>query len=293
MASIYDNGGMIGSTLNFGSTDRYILSTSTELDTPVYVGGMVIDSSGGTSPYSAAFLLSGGISSTPSTGDLVVVCFGTSYASVDAVLNVTHYGGSYAGSSYTKLVDAYANGTYDSQLYVGYSFMGSSVATGVTFPNESFTFSSDLLVTIHVWRNINPTQPIDALATPNIRTTSGVPLFYGITTITDKSVILSVSYSSHNGDDSSYSPASLSDNFIQTRGKNAYDNTIGMSSYPKITAGYTVPQAYTWSEVDSASFTNISASVALRPSSTTTTIYGNYKNSGIWSLGSVLDLLKV
>lgn len=289
MSNIFDNGGMIGTAMNFSSTDRYIVGTNVVVDTPEYVGGMVINTTGGTGSFSVSFSLTGGIASVPSTGDLVIICFGTTYPTTDLDLNITQWGGSYSGVSYTELIDGFANSTYDSQVYIGYAFMGPSVATGITFPNKSFTSSTDLLATIHVWRNIDTTQPIDAIATTNIRTSSGVPLFYGITTVTDKAVIISASYSSHSGGASAYYPATLSYNFIQGGGLASYDNTIGMSSYLMTTAGYTIPQPYTWTETDSTSYSNISASVALRPTSTTTIVYGNYKNSGIWSLDSVLD----
>jgi len=278
MGNIFLNGGMIGVSMDFNSTEQYIIGS--ELATLTYVGSQVSTRAGTTSSTNVLFSLTGGSDSTPQAGDLVVVLFATA-STTNRDMNIRHNAtGTFANANYSEIADLYADDTTDTNLYVGYSFMGATPATGITMPNGTFSNTDGGGVIIHVWRNVDTTTPMDADAVPATFTNTGIPNPPSITTVTDGAIILVCGASGHTVATSSFTASELS-NFRSGSSSDNYDNTLAMGSYVKTTAGTFDPAAFTPSYTNNIAYSAAAVTLALRPASTIQ--YGNYKNSGIWS----------
>ncbi len=284
MGNIFLNGGMIGVLMDFNSTEQYIIGS--ELATLTYVGGQAYNRTGTTSSTTVIFSLTGGTNSTPQAGDLVVVLFATA-STVDRDLNVRHNAtGTFANADYSEIADLFALDTDSTNLYVGYSFMGATPATGITLPNGTFSNADGGAVTIQVWRNVDSVTPMDVDAVPATFTDTGIPNPPSITTVTNTAVIIVCGASGHTSAIDSFSSSELS-GFLTAYGSDNYDSTVGMGYYVKTTAGTFDPAAFTASYADSTAFSAAAVTLALRPASTIQ--YGNYKNSGIWSFKPLFD----
>jgi hypothetical protein len=124
--------------------------------------------------------LSGGLDSAPSIGDVVIVCVGFK-SSVDRTLS---------SDTYTKLADLKAEGgEEDAQLGVFYKRLTDvETSTVITFnvsPNVSMRCA------IHVWRNVDATNPIDVTTTTAIGDV-GVPNSPPITPVSNGAVVIAV-----------------------------------------------------------------------------------------------------
>jgi hypothetical protein len=121
MESRFLNGGMIGATLDFGATDRYILANTPTRDRLIYVGGQTAGYQGTTSTSTITFNLTGGANTTPLANDLVIVA-----VSVGANSNINP---SLTVTGYTLAAELYAPDTQSTDLFVGYKFMGTTPDT--------------------------------------------------------------------------------------------------------------------------------------------------------------------
>jgi hypothetical protein len=279
MGNIFLNGGMIGVSMDFNSTEQYIIGS--ELATLTYVGGQTSNRSGTGGSVTITFSLTGGTNSTPQAEDLVVVLFATGTDTSNRDMNVRHNAtGTFANADYSEIADLFALDTDSTNLYVGYSFMGATPATGITLPNGTFSNQDGGAVTIQVWRNVDSVTPLDVDSTTTTITSSGIPDPPSITTVTNNAVIIVCAASGHGSGIESFSSSELS-NFLTAYGSDNYDSTVGMGSYLQATVGTFNPAAFTASYADNTDYSAAAVTLALRPASTIQ--YGNYKNSGIWS----------
>lgn len=279
--SIYDNGGMIGATLDFGDTEQYVISTTTQRATPVFVGYKSDAEAGGTATYQFSLTtLTGGIASAPAEGDIVIVA-----SAVGAVADINLQ---MSTAGYTELVDLYSNDTSDANLAVYYKVMGSVPDTSVTIVESGSTSYASAAV-VHVWRDIDPTNPIDVTSTTATGTNGSNANPPAITTATENAVVLAVGAGVEDGDNGAtvFTSTGLS-NFISVGSNDTYSITVAMGSITTTTPTTVDPAAFTSSR-SSTSESWAAATVALRPKLLTNYVYGNFKNSGIWSIGSVLD----
>lgn len=229
-------------------------SSYSPYDTPVYVGGKVIAFVGDTTTATISLTdLTGGIASSPSANDVVVVAFGcASTTNID--LNI---------SDYTELVDLYADDTEDSNLGLYYKVMGATPDTQLT---RSSTGSVDNAgaVAIQVWRNIDTTNPIDVTTTTATGTNGVLANPPAITPVTQNAVIIAVGFGAHvAGNNFTYSSSNLS-NFLTAGQDDVNDSTIGMGSRIS-TGGAFDPAAFTFSGSSSNAYSWTAASMALRP----------------------------
>lgn len=279
MDNVFLNGGVIGTNMYFSTTERYQLG----LVTPSYVGGQSFNQVGTTSSVNISFNLTGGSNSTPQTGDLVIVGFGTA-SNTQRNLNVLHYQGSYSGTSYTNVTRLYTNDSYDTNLYVGYGFMGAVPGTGITLEGGTLSTADGGGVTIQAWRNIDALTPLDTTIASVTQTNTGIPNPPSITTVTNNAIIIAIGASGHTNGTSNFSATQLS-NFLTAYGSDTYDSTVGLGSYVKTTAGAFDPNAFSVSYTDNTTFSAAAVTLALRPGPD----YKNYKNSGIWSLRAIYE----
>lgn len=292
--SIYDNGGFIGKTLDFGDTDRYVITPEVPPNLQ-YVGGLVRSGVGTTSNFELADLgdgvLTGGIAATPSQGDLIVVALAFN---VDDTKQISFRIRDDINVLYTQIADIYSVDTEEVQLQVGYKFHGaSSESVRVSNNSSSGGGTADIdqayAAVIHVWRGVDPSTPLDVAIQSQGFTNTGIPNPPAITPVTTGSVVLAIGASGHDGGVDTFTSSDLS-NFRTAGGDDTHDVSIGMGSIAW-TGGAVDPAAFGWTQSNSSLYAAAAVTLALRPTFTPA-VLGNQKNSGIWSLSSVLESIE-
>lgn len=197
--------------------------------------------------------LTGGLSSSASAGDLVVVYFGVSSP---GDLNLVIAG-------YTEVVDIFANNTRSSNLAVGYKFMGVSPDTTVTLTSGTQSSGNGGAIAIHVWRGVDTVLPLDVAATTATDTASASANPPSITPSAAGAVILAGGVGAHVQGTQVFSSSDLSGFVTSGSANTTNDATIGLG-YKTWTGGAFDPAAFTGVP---ASPTPSSAAVtlALRP----------------------------
>jgi hypothetical protein len=222
-----------------------------------YVGSYMQSFVGTTSNVTVSLTsLTGGLSSAPAAGDLVIVYFGTgSTANRDLVI-----------SGYTEIVELYSNDTYDTNLAVAYKFMGGTPDTSFVLTGGTLNIDDAGAVGVQVWRGVDATTPLDVTRT----TATGVDTCFcnpaAITPVTDGAVIVAGGAS---GNDISsivpipYSISNLTDFRSVARG-DVNDVTIGLG-YHVWTSGAFDPTEFRTPGADSARASWAAVTLALRP----------------------------
>lgn len=272
MESRFLNGGMIGTTLDFGANDRYVIGTTQDRLRPTYVAGTTAQINGGTA--NEVINLPAGLLAN----DLVIVA-------LTIASTVTK---SFRISGYTQTASAYADDTFDTNFQMGRKFMGVTPDTTVTITGGTGNAADGGAVAIHVWRGIDTTTPLDVLTQENIQINTGIPNPNATTPSTANSVILVAAGSAHNGGTDTYTAAQLANFLTVGQGGNTNDATVGLGSFNWVSGSFD-PNAFTWSQTDSTSFSTVSETLTLRPKLSDIPIYGNLRNSGIWNLDAAYD----
>jgi hypothetical protein len=227
---------------------------------PVFVGAQFYS---GASPAVSRICnfdnLTGGIASTPSIGDLIIVAAALN-SSADRNISLGSAG------QFIKVADLYANGTNDAQLGVGFR-----IATANGGGTEvSWNASSPYIICAYVWRGVSAANPLDATTTTATNTSSGTADSPSITTVTKESVVLSIGASA--GAFSTYNaftvPSGMT-NFAQSLDAITGTSTspkvqLGLASRERPTAGAYNPPAF-GGGFSTTSSTSCSATLALRP----------------------------
>ena len=226
---------------------------------PEYVGG-VIASAPNTSTDQTVSLtsLTGGLASSPSENDIVIVYYGLA-------TNGSNENLSFVTSGYTEVADLFQNASYSGELLVGYKVMGGTPDTSVTCDTPTGTSSWGPVMAVQVWRNVDTTTPMDV--TPTTTTQSGTLLINppAITPVTSGAVIISGGCGAHSHQSAdTYSSSDLS-NFLTLSGTQTYKPCVGMGSYSAWTSGSFDPAAFTFSDSTSSSYSCVSCTLALRP----------------------------
>lgn len=275
MVSRFLNGGMIGVTLDFGANDRYVIGTTQDRLRPTYVSGTTAQINGGTA--NEVINLPAGLLAN----DLVIVAL-TIAGTADK---------SYRISGYTQALDNYADDTFDTNLQIGRKFMGVTPDTTVTITGGTGSTADGGAVAIHAWRGIDTTTPLDVTTQAINEINTGIPNPPATTPSTANSVILVAAGSAHNGGTDTYTAAQLANFLTVGQGGNTNDATVGLGSFNWVSGAFD-PNAFTWSQTDSTSFSTISATLTLRPKLSDIPIYGNLKNSGVWNLKAAFKYIR-
>lgn len=232
--------------------------TAGEWPVPIeYVGGYTTGFVGQTTDITITFggNLTGGLAASASAGDLVVVYFGTG-STVDRDLVV---------SGYTEVAEIYANDTVDTNLVVAYKFMGPVPDTTFVLTGGTLDTLDAGAVAVQVWRNVNPTTPMDVTGTTATGTNSVLCNPPAITPTTAGAYIVAGGAGGHNAGAQTFSSSDL-DGFISSGGNATNDATIGLG-YKKWTTGSFNPAAFTFSGTSSTSYSWAAVTLALRPAS--------------------------
>lgn len=227
--------------------------------TPVqieYVGGYaaIVTSSSSNVTVTFGGNLTGGLASSASAGDLVVVYFAVgSTADVNLVI-----------AGYTEVADLYINDTYDANLAVGYKVMGSTPDTTVTLTGGTLGTANAGAIAIQVWRNVDPLLPLDVAAVTATSTNSAAANPPAITPVTSGAVIVAGGAAAHARGSVTFSSSDLS-GFVTSGGaNNTNDATVGLG-YATWTSGAFDPAAFTFNSTDSGQHSWAAVTLALRP----------------------------
>lgn len=281
MESRFLNGGMIGVTLDYGDANSYVVSTYTDEDTLIYVGGQVTGFTGQTTGTSTVnFSLTGGVATTPAANDIVLVAYAIgSNSSINPEMSISGY-----TNAFTQI---FVTDSQSTEFGVSYKIMTATPDTSFTRSQTGNTQHGGAIA-VHVWRNIDLTTPLDVTPTTNTLINTVLVNPPAITPVTQNSVIIVAGGGAHLTG-SNYNTPTYLNNFRVTVGNDTVDASVGIGSNSSWTSGAYDPAAWTFGGTDSTNYSCASATIALRPRTLTLPIYGNRKNSGVWNLEAAYD----
>jgi hypothetical protein len=232
-----------------------------------YVGGRTFAFAGTTSDVSISLneTLTGGLATTPSAGDLVIVYFGTgSTADRDLVIGRT---GGFTPIPYTEVAELFSNDTFDTNLAVAYRRLTGGLS-GDTFlvpiTGGTLNTADAGVVAIQVWRGVDAVTPLDVTQTT---ATGGNTVLCdppAITPTTNGAIIVSGGAGAHSSGTQTFSSSDLTE-FLTVGQDDTNDATIGLG-YHVWTSGAFDPAQFTFSGKDGTTFSWAAVTLALRPS---------------------------
>jgi hypothetical protein len=217
-----------------------------------YVGGAILPiAPGTTTPSIGLTSLTGGLASSPASGDFVVAM----------ALSVRGSDMDLSASGYTQIAELHADDNVDTNLYVGRKFMGGS-------PDSSVTFSSDItnlfVLGVSVWRGVDPTTPLDVTPVTATGINSGIPNPPAITPVTAGSRIIVIGGSPRGTNDLTQAGSELA-NFMSDTATGGSIHHLAFGHYDDWVSGSFDPTAFQIDGSDSTSHSWAAATIALRP----------------------------
>lgn len=281
MESVFSNGGVIGATLDYKSTEQYVISETYNRPTLV-VNGVFL---GGSYSSTNTFTFPSAITTVYAPGDLMIVAFLGSDTNSDYGLAATTAG-------WTELSDVYANSTSsDVQGALYYKIMGATPDTALVVTSSGTEGSNTVQWGYQIWRGVNQTTPFDVTYSDAsyqvINTAGSLPDPAPITPVTTNAAISVIAMAAHQiaGTSSAFTNTSLTGLANGTAGS-SFNTTLGMGYYTGWVSGEFNPTAFT-GITTASNQSSVAFTLAIRP--TLSIVYGNLKNSGIWNLESVFD----
>lgn len=206
-------------------------------------------SSSATTPLSLT-ALTGGIDTAARQDDLVVYVLSLPGTS-DVNLAVTTTG-------YTEVADLYANDNTDTNISVGYKFMGSTPDTSIARPA-----GTGYALIAHVWRGVDTSNPMDVTPTTATGTNTGVPIPPAITPTTAGAIVLCLAGDGNISTPVSYTSSQLSNFVSQSANTGSFGTVAGVGSFAWSGGTFTPT---TWGGgTTSANASYAAVSLALRP----------------------------
>lgn len=221
-----------------------------------YVGGKTFDLAGSTSTDTVSLTdLTGGISSQPQAGDVVIVAFAFG-DTTDRNVAVT--------TGYTEVADLYDNDAEDINLGVFLKVMVGSPDGDVTIGSSSGT-GNRKAGAIQVFRGVDPVTPQDATATTATGTSSLLANPPSITPATVGAYVVAVGAAAHVQGDADLYSSSDTTNFLTIAGDNTIDSIVGMGYIGPWASGAVNPAEFTYGGSSFISNSWAAVSLALRP----------------------------
>ena len=215
---------------------------------PTYVGGKTAGFGGGTSDNTVALTgLTGGTDTAPQAGDIIIIGFSAGYNTNALSLSIV-------SSGYTSVGPITGFDSYDTTLVGGYKVMSSTPDADVIVSGTTDAAAAGV-VTVHVWRGVDPTTPMDVAAETAADANGGRPTPPAITPVTSGAVIVMMGGSA-GGTTTGVFTSGLS-NFIsryevdtyRTAGGVGSANWIGGTYTPTQWAGSSTNVAYAWAAI--------------------------------------------
>jgi hypothetical protein len=152
-----------------------------------YVGGVTGQGTGASYTISLNGTLTGGIASSPSPGDVVVVASGFG-GTANGTASLTVSGNS-TGAYTAAHAGLYSDDTWDTNFRVFYARQGATPDTQLTIERVSNTAYGGATA-VHVWRGVDPTTPMDVTPVTATGINGSRPNPPAITPITPGAVVL-------------------------------------------------------------------------------------------------------
>lgn len=221
-----------------------------------YVGGAIsttVGTDSGTTNLSLTSL-TGGISTSAETGDVVIAAFATGSAS-NRTLSITD------GSTEYTLIGAefYSDDSYDTNLRVAYKKL--TAADASTVFGNTMALNDAGVFCVSVWRGVSD-MVLDVPAQQAGSGNSGRPEPPPITPVSEGAVILAIGAAALNTISAAFTTTELS-NFISAFSQDTNDVVLGLGSFAWTSGTFTPLQ---WiSGPSSTSASQASTTIALRP----------------------------
>lgn len=224
--------------------------------TLTYVGGA--EASGNSASFNVSLTgLTGGVASSPSQGDLVIVATGfVSTANGDPGVSTT---------GYTEVADLYDNDSRDANFSANWKIMGGTPDSSVSC-NGSGSTSNGAVCVVHVWRNANSSTPLDVTTTTATARNSAIPNSPSITPVTAGAIVISAGLGTGAAADTSVTAPTGYGNQVDVSVDPGNAATVGISSKAWGGSGAEDPAAWTnWTTSTADSWA--AAALAIRPAS--------------------------
>ena len=205
--------------------------------------------------------LTGGIASSPSAGDIVIVV--TSFGNANNSTAPTVSGNS--SGAYTDIHAPFrANDTWDTNYAAEYAIQGSSVDTTLTITRVSSTAYGGVTV-VQVWRGVDQGTPFDVTATTATGTNGSRPNAPAITPVTSGAVILAGGGGMQTTAGSAFTlPSNMTGGVSSFSNGTTSDNGTFLAYYNAWTSGSFDPNAATGGTTSTSS-SWCASTFALRP----------------------------
>lgn len=229
-----------------------------------YVGGHTQAFAGTTSNVEINFSgdLTGGIDTSASDGDFVVVYYGTG-STADRDLVISGKSADFT-VDYVEVADIVSTDTEVTNLAVAYGFAGGEWLNRFILTGGTGSIDDAGVVAIQVWRGVDLVRPLDVTTTTATGTNSVLCNPPAITPTSDGAVIVAGGAGAHTaGSIAVYSSSDLTD-FDSLGSNDTNDVTIGLG-YKEWISGAFDPAAFTFSQSNSAAYSWAGVTMALRP----------------------------
>ena len=266
------------------STKEILMATSAAATGITFVGGYSEGFIGQTSSKTITFggSLTGGIDTSASEGDLVLVFFATG-STTQRTLTV---------SGYTIIKRQSVPDTYDTNLVTAYKFQTSTPDTSVVLTGGTGNSADAGTIIIQVWRGVidvsqkglpvgvdvlsvfdysDVTAASTILANPPSVTLANGPQLEG-------TVVVACGAGAHNQGVQTYSSSDLS-GFVSIGANDTNDSTIGAGYITGLSNETVNPAAFTFSGTDNTQFSNVSITLVLWPDEQFPTVSGSDLNT--------------
>ena len=224
----------------------------------VYVGGQVGQFAGKTGTTTVTFSLTNGTDSVPKAGDLVIVAYGVGSASSNRALTINNA----SAVAYTLIgSELFSADTFSANLRVAYRFMPATPETTCVLSGTGAVQDAGAY-TIHVFRNVDSTTPLDVAAVTQVGTNTRLANPDPITPSTVGALIYVVGAAAC-GTGGTFTAAYLTDLRVTTQ---ADTNDVNIASgYVNWTSGEYNPAAFGGGGTDTTSDSWCAVTLALRP----------------------------
>lgn len=241
---------------------KYLVDSAENYEAPIYVGGAT-NASPGASPGPVINLqteLSGGVG-TIQEGDIVIAIFGRAAETAGTTDSEDM---AIATPGYTELADLFQEDTRETNLGVFYKIMGEipdSQVEGASLDSGGASLERAEAMIVHVWRNVNRLNPIEAISTVTAASSSlaNPP---AVTTITENAVVLAIGASANDNNTTQFTQGGDLSNFISIGSPDTQDITLGVGSIATTTPGPVDPLAF--SIATNSSYSWAAVTLALR-----------------------------
>lgn len=220
-----------------------------------YVGGTTGTTAGTTSSWTISLTgLTGGLDSAPAAGDFVVVFYGVGGAGESAALALSVTG-------YAEAALVFSDDSNEAHTLCATKILTTD-DTSISLSQTFSTVHAGAAV-IHVFRNVDPDNPMDVAAEPRSRVNSVIPLFSNIAPATPGAWVVAGAAGGHTRSTGVYTSSDLS-GFLSVVGNSTRDVTVG-SGYIENASGTVSPAPFGFTGADGSTFAAGSVLIALRP----------------------------